>query len=165
MVKISLPLILGFNLPNDEFDHSSRDQTSGDLQTIISTSGGASNGSAQTDLRKRKNFDWEYHRKMEKSFPDWEKRMDYQKKQEKFYTMAQKKQIELARLKLLDHPKYYTKEELDAMNYFHGTGFYETVQDSSQKPNIFDTRQSFLLKMHNPTFCGQFLKSLKTKNP
>ena len=35
------------------------------------------------------------------------------------------------------------------MDYFNGTGFYQKEQDPTRKPNIFDTRQTFLLKMHD----------------
>lgn len=51
-------------------------------------------------------------------------------------------------MRMKDNSKLYTKEELDAMNYFHGTGFYKQQQDPNVKPNIFDTRQSFLFKMY-----------------
>ena len=51
------------------------------------------------------------------------------------------------------------KEELDAISYFKGTGFYAKQQDPKMKPNIFDTRQTFLLKMHDETVRREFLKS------
>ena len=96
-----------------------------------------------------------------KTFPDWEARMDYQKKREKFYKSAIKKQTELKRLRIKDTSGFYTKEEEDARNYFHGKGFYVKQQDTNVKPNIFDTRQSFLIKMHNPVMRQNFLNSLK----
>ena len=46
---------------------------------------------------------------LRKHFPDWEERMDYQKKQEVFYKSAIKKRIELKRLKTQDTPSFYTK--------------------------------------------------------
>ena len=46
--------------------------------------------------------------------------MDYQKKQEEFYKSAIKKQIQLKRLRIQDTSSFYTKEEVDAINYFHG---------------------------------------------
>lgn len=54
-----------------------------------------------------------------------------------------------------------TKEELDAVAYFHGTGFYANEQDplKNPKPSIFDTRQSFLFKMHNSKVRTNFLNS------
>jgi len=90
--------------------------------------------------------------------------MDYQKKQEKSYKLAMKRKKELKRLRVLDKKSYYTKEELDAMNYFQGTGFYITYQDPKVKPNIFDTRQSFLLKMHDDKLRNEFLDSFNRRN-
>lgn len=95
------------------------------------------------------------------SLPDWEARMDYQKKQEKFYKSAIKKQTELKRLRIKDTSGFYTKKEENAINYFHGKGFYAKQQDPNVKPNIFDTRQSFLIKMHNPVMRKNFINSLK----
>jgi len=69
------------------------------------------------------------------------------KKQEKFYKSAIKKQIQLKRLRIQDTSSFDTKEEVDPINYFHGKGLYPIIQDSSMKPNIFDTRQVFLMKM------------------
>ena len=99
-----------------------------------------------------------------KTFPDWPARMDYQKKQEEFYKSAIQKQIQLKRLRIQETSSVYTKEEVDAMNYFHGKGFYAKTQDSSMKPTIFDTRQSFLMKMHNPVMRQNFIKSFKRLN-
>ena len=90
--------------------------------------------------------------------------MNYQKKQEKFYKSAIKRKKELKRLRVLDKKSYYTNEELDAMDYFQGTGFYAKQQDPKVKQNIFDTRQSFLLKMHDDKLRNEFLDSLNRKN-
>ena len=79
------------------------------------------------------------------------------KKTRKLYKSVVKKQIQLKRLRIKDTSSFCTKEELDAINYFHGTGFYAKTQDSSIKPNIFDTRQSFLMKMHDPVMRKNFL--------
>jgi hypothetical protein len=45
------------------------------------------------------------------------------------------------------------------MDYFYGTSFYQKEQDPKQKSNIFDTRQSFLRKMHDPVLRHNFLNS------
>ena len=74
-----------------------------------------------------------------------------------------KRRKELKRVRIIDKKSYYTKEELDAMDYFHGTGFYQKQQDPEVKPNIFDTRQSFLLKMHDPVLRNNFLNSFNSK--
>lgn len=118
----------------------------------------------QTGLGKRKKFDIVFHRRLEQCFPDWKERIDYQKKQEEFYKLAMKKRKELKKIKALDNKSYYTKEELDAMDYFNGTGFYQQYQDSEVKPNIFDTRQTFLLKMHDPVLRNNFSNSFNSKD-
>lgn len=40
-------------------------------------------------------------------------------------------------------------EEHDSINYFTGQGFYGSQQNFKTEPNIFDTIESFLIKMHN----------------
>ena len=109
----------------------------------------------------KKKFDLSFHRKLEKHFPDWEDRMNFQKKQENFYKSAMKKQAELRRTRMIDRSNRYTKEELDAVSYFQGTGFYAKQQDPSEnpKPCIYDTRQTFLIKMHDNDIRRNFLKS------
>ena len=59
-----------------------------------------------------------------------------------------------------EDPKFYTKEELDAMAYFQGNSIYVKYQDKREKYNIFDTRQSFLLKMHDDKLINDFLNNL-----
>jgi hypothetical protein len=102
---------------------------------------------------------------LRKHFPDWEGRMDYQKKQEKIYNSALLKKREMQRLHLLETPNLYTKEELDAISYFQGTGFYSYYQSLGTPPNIFDTRWSFLLKVEkNKDMRENFLKSYNRRN-
>ena len=110
-------------------------------------------------LGKRKKLD--FHHQLEQYFPDWKERMDYQKKQEEFYKSAMKRKREIKRLRLLDNKDWYSKEELDAMDYFNGTGFYQKEQYPTRKPNIFDTRQTFLLKMHDDKLRNDFLNNFK----
>jgi len=50
-------------------------------------------------LSKRKTFDLGFHRRLEQYFLDWKDRMDYQKKQEKFYKLAIKREKELKKAK------------------------------------------------------------------
>ena len=47
------------------------------------------------------------------------------------------------------------------INYFKGKGYYARYQDLSAAPNIFDTRQSFLLKMHDTSAREKFLKKYR----
>ena len=89
---------------------------------------------------------------LENLFPDWPERVDYQKKQEKFLQSGRKKLREGNRLRMKIK---LTPEEQEAFDYFNGTGFYENYQN----PNIFDTRQSFLLKMEDPEVRTTFLNS------
>ena len=115
-------------------------------------------------LGKRKKFDLDFHRKLEQHFPDWSARMNYQKKQEKFFKSAMRKKREIIRLGMKEDPKLYTKEELDARDYFQGNGIYAKYQDKREKYNIFDTRQSFLLKMHDDKLRNDFLNSFNSKD-
>ena len=85
--------------------------------------------------------------------------MDYQKKREKFYKSAIKKQTELKRLRIKDTSGFYTKEEQDAFDYINGKGFYVKHQDPKTSPNIFDSRRSFLLKMEDDKMRNRFLES------
>jgi hypothetical protein len=131
-------------------------------QTVLTISGG--DGLPRLFSAKSEKFDLAFHRRLEQHFPDWEERMNYQKKQEEFYKSAMRKKSELKRLRIKDNSKRYTKQELDAMDYFHGTGFYKKYQEPAMKPNIFDTRQSFLMKMHDDKLRDNFLDSFNRIN-
>jgi hypothetical protein len=87
--------------------------------------------------------------------------MDYQKKQEELYKAVMRKRREAIIIRLPENFNR-THEEQDAINYFHGTGIYAQYQDPETKPNTFDTRQSFLLKMHDPILRRNFLNSLNS---
>ena len=115
-------------------------------------------------LKKRKKFNLIFHRRLEQHFPDWKDRMAYQKEQEEFYKLAMRKKSELKRLKIKENSNYYTKKELDAIDYFHGNDFYQKYQDPKLKPNIYDTRQTFLFKMHDPILRNNFLNSFNSEN-
>jgi hypothetical protein len=145
-------------------------QTSSQSQVVIEQLRGGIRDSEKINslnkricLRKRKNFDPAFHRRLKKYFPDWDERMAFQKKQEGFYKSAMQKKREALRLRLKENFKR-TPEKQDAIDYFHGTGIYAKFQDIKTKPNIFDTRQSFLLKMHDPITLDNFLGSFNRKN-
>ena len=74
-----------------------------------------------------------------------------------------KRRKELKRITMVDKKPYYTKEELDAMDYFQGNDIYTKYQDKREKYNIFDTRQSFLLKMHDDKLRNDFLNNLNRR--
>ena len=55
------------------------------------------------------------------------------------------KKREIKRLRILENPKLYTKEELDSIDYVQGNGFYAKYQYKRTKPNIFDTCKKYPL--------------------
>ena len=67
------------------------------------------------------------------------------------------KKAQINSLKMIDNDKYYTKQELDSIDYFNGRGFYKQKQHPDNKPSIYDTRDSFLLKMCNSKLRREFL--------
>ena len=109
-------------------------------------------------------IDSDFHRRLEKYFPDWEERMAYQEKQAEFYKLARRKKSELKKLRIEDSSKFYSEQELDSINYFQGKGYYARYQDIRVAPNIYDTRQSFLLKMQDTKTRQKFLKSFNRIN-
>ena len=68
-------------------------------QTALRICGGDGESRLALILGKRKKFDLAFHRRLEQHFPDWEERMNYQKKQEEFYKSAMRKESELKRLR------------------------------------------------------------------
>jgi hypothetical protein len=116
------------------------------------------------DSEKIKNFEPTFHRRLEKYFPDWEERIAYKKSQTEFYKSAMRKKKEIIKLRMVDDLNFYSEKELDAINYFKGKSFYARCQDPSVAPNIYDTRQSFLLKMHDISFREKFLQSFNRIN-
>jgi len=111
-----------------------------------------------------RKMDSDFHLRLEKYFPDWEERMAYQKNQTEFYKSARRKKKDLIKLRMADDLNVYSEKELDAINYFEGKGFYARYQDPSVAPNIYDTRQSFLLKMHDISSREKFLQSFNRIN-
>ena len=120
-------------------------------------------GSSSDKVGSRK-MDSDLHRRLERHFPDWEDRMAYQEKQAKCYKSALIKKKEIIRLRMIDDSSLYSEKELDSINYFKGKGSYAKYQDPSAASNIFDTRQSFLLKMHDTNVREKFLKSFRRIN-
>ena len=116
-------------------------------------------GGQAENLSITQKMDSDFHRRLKKYFPDWEERMAYQKKQAEFYKSAMRKKKEIVKLRMADDLNFYSEKELDAINYFEGKGFYVRYQTPSVAPNIYDTRQSFLLKMHSTSSREKFLKS------
>ena len=88
-------------------------------------------------------------------------RVAYQKEQEKFYRSARAKLREAKKLRILDKStvKLLVVQEKDLVNYFNGIGSYKKHQNPKTLPNIFDTRQSFLLKTKDREVRENFLNS------
>ena len=111
------------------------------VQSVVTVNGGAQNRSSENTpkISLLKVLEQNVNRRemLRKHFPDWEGRMEYQKKQEAFYKSAIKKQIQLKRLRIQETSSFYMKEEVDAINYFQGKGFYKYYQNVETPPNIF----------------------------
>jgi hypothetical protein len=144
--------VLSFQDYNQDYN-----QDSNESQIVIQKIRGGSKDS-------KADFDVNFHRRLREAFPDWKARMDYQKKQEEFYKSAMKKREERTRIKVLNDSRYFTAQELDAMDYFHGTGVYAILRNPKTKPNILDTRETFLLKMHDDELNNEFLKTFNSLN-
>lgn len=110
------------------------------------------------------NFDKNFHRILRKGFPDSKRRIEFEKSQLEFYNSAHSKLYRAPTLSMKDKMRLLSPEEHDAINYFTGQGFYRSQQDFRTEPNIFDTRESFLIKMHNESNRNRFLKSVKESN-
>ena len=117
----------------------------------------------QISLGKRKKINIVTHRRLEKFFTDWEERIAYQENRKKVYKAAMRKRREALRLRQKEDFDR-TKDEQDAIDYFSGRGFYQTYQDPSVKSNIFDNRQSFLIKLYNKEMRMNFLKSFNRRD-
>lgn len=100
---------------------------------------------------------------LKKHFPDWPERVAYEDKMIKIYQSAMKK-VQMGQMNY--HLRYkLTKQEQSAINYFTRKGFYEIEQDSRTPPNIFDSRQSFLIKMENDDMRNKFLNTYNKRYP
>jgi hypothetical protein len=121
-------------------------------------------GGQGENLNIIQKMDPDFHRRLEKYFPDWEERMAYQKSRTEFYKSAMRKKKEIIKLRMGDDLNFYSEKELDAINYFEGKSLYARCQDPSVAPNIYDTRQSFLLKMHDISSREKFLQSFNRIN-
>lgn len=94
------------------------------------------------------NFDMKLHRELEETFPDMPSRVEHKKVQPKFYRSAWLKLYTTPIQTVHDKYKMLWREEIDAIAYFQGEGFYRERQDLKTHSNIFDTRESFLFVMH-----------------
>ena len=56
--------------------------------------------------------------------------------------------------------KLLSPQERDAIAYFQGKDCYKTYQKLETEPNIFDTKETFHLKMNNCFTRDKFINSL-----
>ena len=64
-----------------------------------------------------------------------------------------------------DKRKEFLKtEELDSLNYICSTSPYNYYRNIKTPPNLFDTRESFLLKMHDPMVRRKWLNTFNKFN-
>ena len=105
-----------------------------------------------------KNFRYKTHLDLLDNFPDWEERVNYQAKQYKFYRQAQIK-LQQIPFTVINREQYLTYQEQQSLHYFCGTEDFETWQHYTTEPNVFDTRQSFIIKMQDEEMRDNFLNS------
>lgn len=145
----------------DTNDNSNFNLSSSSVQSIATLNGGAQNRSSENtpkiSLPQALEQTINRRKMLRKHFPDWEERMDYQKKQEKIYRSGLAR---IAGAKRVRVKFKLTKQEQYAFDYFNGQNFYKYYQSLETPPNIFDTRWSFLLKVEkNKNMRENFLKS------
>ena len=145
-------LLVGFNLNNSSNPEFNSDENS--ITLLNSLRGGG-------NRKFPSNFDKNFHQILRKGFPDSKRRTEFEKYQLEFYNSARSKLYRAPTLSMKDKMRLLSPEEHDAINYFTGQGFYRSLQDFRTESNIFDTRESFLIKMHNESNRNRFLKSLK----
>lgn len=145
-------LLVGLNLNNSSNPEFNSDENS--ITLLNSLRGGG-------NRKYPSNFDKNFHQILRKGFPDSKRRIEFEKSQLEFYNSARSKLYRAPTLSMKDKMRLLSPEEHDAINYFTGQGFYRSQQDFRTESNIFDTRESFLIKMHNESNRNRFLKSLK----
>ena len=145
----------------DTNDKSNFNPSDNSIPSVVTLNAGVYNRSSEstTNISLPQSLEQTINRRemLIKHFPDWEERMDYQKKQEKFYRsgLARIAEAKRSRVKFK-----LTKQEQDAFDYFNGQKFYKYYQNLKTPPNIFHTRWSFLLKVEkNKNMRENFLKN------
>lgn len=152
LIVLLFGVLVGFNLSNNSKPEFNSDKNS--ITLVNSLRGGG-------NRKYPSNFDKNFHRILRKGFPDSKIRVEFEKYQLEFYNSAYLKLYGSLNLSMKEKMKLLSPKELDAINYFRGQGFYRSQQNFKTEPNRFDTRESFLIKMHNESKRNQFLKSLK----
>lgn len=94
-------------------------------QKIISVRGGASN----FNKKKPKNFDANFHRILQKGFPDWQRRIEYEQRQRELYESAQKNLW----ASLLQKTFFHLKKKMP-LHISRGRDFTQIVKDWKKDP-------------------------------
>lgn len=149
-----LLVILCFSFPAAVISQEYEISISATDSTFLVSYWGGCNRKKLTD-----NYSSRFHKVLKSHFPDMSGRISYESERIKTYHLAQRKLRYYSKFKIT-----LTADEQDAINYVKGTGVYENYQKLTTAPNIFDTRQSFLLKMHDPKVRAKFLKSYNRIN-
>ena len=110
------------------------------------------------------NFNTQFHKLLKSNFLEWKERAEYERVHRKLYDKAHIK-IRMYKFFSNDLDKILTSEEIDAVNYVLDWGIYKYSRHYGQKISIFDTKESFLFKMHNEHKRNAFLKTYEYRNP
>lgn len=161
--KLILGLSFGCVILNTLTDTTQKSNynTSSSVQSALTVNGGNQNKSSETipntSLTQALEQTINRCEMLRRHFPDWEERMNYEKKQKKIYRSALARIAEAKRLRV---ELKLTEKEQDAFDYVYGQNFYKYYQSLETPPNIYDTRWSFLLKVEkNKNMRENFLKS------
>lgn len=126
--KLILGLFFGCVILNpfvDNNDKSNFNPSYSSVQSVVRLNNGAQNRSSESTpkIPVPQALEQTINRRemLRKHFPDWEERMDYQKKQEKIYRSGLAR---IAKAKRLGVKFKLTKQEQDAFDYFNGKNFY-----------------------------------------
>lgn len=116
-------------------------------------------------LKYPKNFNEQYHILLKKYFPDSKKRVEYERSQHRLFMKVTNK-IYLERMydpnkSVKEVLRSLSRKEYESIKYSRGKGFYAYKRHYRTRPNIYDNRESFLIKMHNKKYRERFLKSLE----
>jgi hypothetical protein len=103
-------------------------------------------GGQNENLKIIQKMNPNFHRRLERHFPDWEERIIYRKSQTQFLKSAMRKKKEIIKLRMIDDRNFYSEKELDAINYFEGKSFYARYQDLSIALNIYMTPDNLFVE-------------------
>ena len=143
----------------DTHDNLTFNPSFSSVQPVVILNGGAQNRSSENipSVPPALEQTINRHEMLRKHFPDWYGRINYKKKQKKFYRSALARIAEAKRTRV---KLKLTRQEQDTFDYFNGKNFYKYHQSLNTPPNIFDTRSSFLLKIEkNKNMRENFLRS------